>query len=414
MSGRVNENREMDYPKLRPIEAIPATNGMICLRDPQRFSEKLLFLPYNAFFIVSLFDGEHSILDIQTAYIRKYGDLLFSDKIRDLAEQLDKVFFLESSRFQEAKQRIIEEFKSSPLRLASHAGTAYEKDKDVLMNRLEEQFKAREGSGFPDARSPEPRLRGLIAPHIDISRGGGCFAWGYAELFRECGATTFVILGISHVQTRRRFVLTTKDFDTPLGVMPTDREFIGSLSKRCRTDFLEDEFVHRGEHSVEFQVLFLRYLFRKSPEARIVPILCSSLGEDWEAAPTENAEVQEFIISLAQVLEERGNQACCIAGVDLSHLGQRFGQNLTLTPQLLAWAEQEDRRMIQRILDRDAEGFYRFIQEEKDSRNVCGVPAIYLLLRLLNAQSARLLKYDQSVDTSTQSVVTFMSAAFYE
>jgi AmmeMemoRadiSam system protein B len=70
--------------------------------------------------------------------------------------------------------------------------------------------------------------------------------------------------------------------------------------------------------------------------------------------------------------------------------------------------------MIERILERDAEGFFRLILEEKDRRNVCGVPAIYALLRILDAGKSRLIRYDQAVDPSTQSVVTFMGAAFYD
>ncbi len=404
----------MDYPKLRPVEAVTARDNLICLRDPLGISERLICLPPELFFIVSLFDGNHSILDIQAAYTRRYGTLLFSDKVREIIEKLDSYLFLESDRFYEAQNRAVEEFRKATLREASHAGTAYEKDREALLKQIESLFDAPEGPGLPASQAPTGRLRGLIAPHIDIRRGGACFALSYAELARECSATTFIVLGISHVQTRRRFVLTEKDFDTPLGVLPVDRDFIASMRKQCTIDFFEDEFVHKSEHSVEFQALFLRYLFPAGEKARFVPILCSSRDEISSGrSPSEDTEFLEFTSALKSVCEERGGQACIIAGVDLSHLGQRFGQNLTMTPAMLKKAEIDDRRMIQFILDRDAEGFIRLIQEEKDSRNVCGVPAIYTLLKLVDATSVLLLKYDQSVDPATQSVVTFMSAAFY-
>jgi hypothetical protein len=69
--------------------------------------------------------------------------------------------------------------------------------------------------------------------------------------------------------------------------------------------------------------------------------------------------------------------------------------------------------MIERIIDRDPGGFFRSIHEERDRRNVCGVPAIYTLLTLLGAGRSRLLKYAQAVDQAAHSVVTFMAAAFY-
>ncbi len=409
------QNAEKDYPKLRAVDAIPAQNNTICLRDPLGFTDKILVLTPELFFIVSLFDGEHSILDIQTAYTRRFGDLLFSDKVREIIDQLDGSLFLDNSHFQKVRDKVIEEFKKETVRPSSHAGISYEKDRNELLEQLQGLFKSPEGPGLIEKGTPTGRLRGLIAPHIDIRRGGVCYALSYAELYRESGATTFVILGISHVQTQKRFVLTSKDFDTPIGNMPTDSDFVEKLSNRCTIDFFEDELVHKSEHSVEFQALFLRYLFQNNDKARIVPILCSSREENYDGrSPEEDNEFLEFIDALKSVLEERGDQSCCIAGVDLSHLGQRFGQNITMTPVFLKQAELDDRKMIDLILNRDADGFFKHIQNEKDRRNVCGVPAIFTLLRIIDAGSAKLLRYEQSVDNATQSVVTFMSAAYYD
>lgn len=442
----------IEYPKIRPVEAIPAQENLICLRDPMGISDKLIFLPPELFFIISLFDGNHSILDIQTAYTRRYGTLLFSDRVKELIEKLDSLLFLESSRFEEARKNALEEYRKAPLRKASHAGVAYEKGKNALLKQLNSFFEGPDGPKIPEraqtseeapikkipeetisikvtptpqseaapsmeanrTTEPDTKLTGLIAPHIDLIRGGKCFAWSYSELSKRCRAKTFVILGISHVQTNRRFVLTEKDFETPLGVVPADREFINGLRRRFTMDFFEDELVHRNEHSVEFQALFLRYIYPDEERLRIVPILCSSRDEIISGcSPSEDPEFSEFLSALKAECSERDDEPCLIAGVDLSHLGQRFGQNISMTPAVLKKAEIDDMNMIQLILNRDAEGFMHFIQEEKDRRNVCGVPAIYTLLKLINAKEAKLLRYDQAVDMETSSVVTFMGAAFY-
>jgi len=405
--------RENDYPKLRPLEAVPAQNDLICIRDPEGISEKLALLPRDLIFIVSLFDGNRSILDIQTAFTRKYGELLFSSKVREIIETLDNCLFLENERFRREKKKIEDAFRSAGVREASHAGISYEKDRDALQKQLEGVFEPPEGPGFPTPEAHGGKIRGVIAPHIDIRRGGSCFAWSYAELLKGSSATTFVVLGISHVQTRRCFVLTEKDFATPLGKVPADRDFIRSVSEHCKTDFFEDELVHKREHSVEFQALFLRFLFPKNEDIRIVPILCSFNDEIYEKIPQKNHEFVEFISALREALEQRGEQALCIASVDLSHLGRQFGQDLTISQDLLSWTKEQDMNMIQYILERDAEKFFSLIKQENDRRNVCGVPAIYSLLKLIEAQSGRLLKYDQSVDSAHQSLVTFMAAAFY-
>jgi AmmeMemoRadiSam system protein B len=158
----------------------------------------------------------------------------------------------------------------------------------------------------------------------------------------------------------------------------------------------------------------LKYLYPDRGDMRIVPVLCSSKDEILTGKPpSQDHEFLEFTAALRETIDECGEEVCIIAGVDLSHLGQRFGQREAMTPTFLEQAEAEDMRMIERIIDRDADGFFNHIREEKDRRNVCGVPAIYTLLTLINASRARLLRYDQSVDEQTQSVVTFMAAGFY-
>ena len=83
----------MDYPKLRPIEAFPVESSgrkMICLRDPHNFTNNVVMVPFNFFFIIQLFDGQHTILDIQAEYMRKYGELLFKEKKLARGEKYDR------------------------------------------------------------------------------------------------------------------------------------------------------------------------------------------------------------------------------------------------------------------------------------------------------------------------------------
>jgi AmmeMemoRadiSam system protein B len=402
----------MEYPKLRPVEALPVQDDMICLRDPQGFSDKLLLVPPALFLIVSLFDGKHSILDIQTEYTRKTGELLFGDRVREIIDQLDEALFLQSERFQSAWEQAVAGFRAAEVREAAHAGLSYEARPEELRKQLQSYFTEPEGPGAPQAAAPLGRLRGLIAPHIDLRRGGRCFAWSYAELARECSARTFVIMGIAHVRTRHPFVLTDKDFHTPLGTAVTDRDLVKRIADRCRADYYEDEFCHRSEHSVEFQALFLQHLYGE--DLHIAPILCSLPLEFYQGGDiSEHSEIEEFIQALRAVLRERGPDVCCIAAVDLSHIGRRFGQNVSMTESFLKQVEKDDRAMIDTILSGDAQSFFRGIEQEQDRRNVCGVPAIYALLRVVDAEEGRLLRYEQAADQATQSVVSFMAGAFY-
>ena len=81
------------YPKMRQVDVFPAEfsgQKVICLRDPLNLSGKIIFLPYPAFFIVSLFDGQNSLLDIQEKFMRQFGELLFRERIEELAIQIDR------------------------------------------------------------------------------------------------------------------------------------------------------------------------------------------------------------------------------------------------------------------------------------------------------------------------------------
>ena len=90
----------------------------------------------------------------------------------------------------------------------------------------------REGAGPPgDDREPTAAtLRGIVSPHIDFARGGPVYTWAYKELVEDSDADTFVILGVAHQYCRNRFALTRKDFETPLGLVRTDRAYVDRIA----------------------------------------------------------------------------------------------------------------------------------------------------------------------------------------
>ncbi len=118
------------------------------------------------------------------------------------------------------------------------------------------------GAGLPaaDGTASMPGVRGVLSPHIDFHRGGSVYTWSYKELVENTQADTFVVLGVAHQYCRRRFALTSKDFETPLGLVPTNRSYLDSIVAMVGRDYFDDELAHRTEHSIEFQVVFLQYL----------------------------------------------------------------------------------------------------------------------------------------------------------
>ena len=163
-----------DRPKLRPLQPIPVNDGgqqVVCLRDPTGLSNKTIALSPRAFFLAALCDGEHTIRDIQTAYVRRFGDLIMTDQIRQVIEQLDEALFLENARFEGHRRKLIESFARARRRKASHAGTAYPSDPAQLRALLDGFFTDAAGPGPIDPTRRGSGIAAVAAPPSDVISG---------------------------------------------------------------------------------------------------------------------------------------------------------------------------------------------------------------------------------------------------
>ena len=406
------------YPKVRHVDFFPAEisgQRVICIKDPLNLSGKILFVPYPLFFMISLFDGQHSIVDVQAEFMRQFGELLYREKIESLLIQLEDHFLLESDRFRGAERKLVEEFQKASFRPLTLAGESYEKDpakllkaiRNTLLN-LDEPESQEEAEGFG-------RLVAAIAPHIDYSRGGSCYARAHRAIQNGSDADLVLILGTAHAPTRHPYSVTRKDFESPWGVVETDRDFLDELQGICPYPLLEDEFVHKGEHSIELQLVFLRALWNKERPFQIIPVLCGSFHEAIaeDKSPSEIAEIEGFIRALKQILSNRKKRVLVLASADLAHVGVQFGDAEVPDRFTLETLEEEDRRLLEYAERMDAEGFYEVLRREKNRRRICGLSSIYTLLRIVDARQGKMLQYGQAMDAGTQSVVTFASMGFF-
>ena len=406
----------MEYPKLRLIDAFPieiSGKQAVCLRDP--FNTRNSFVPREVFDnIVYYFDGNHSITDIQKIYTQRFGESDIQDMIRQVIEELDKNLLLDNSRSRDFIKKLKDDFRNSTIRKDAHAGTAYEADKDKLKVQLDSFFTSAEGSGMPSQINQANGLKGVIAPHIDIGCGGPCFAWAYREIAESSDAELFIILGIAHTGTKNLFALTNKTFETPFGNVETDKDFLKSLQKKHKTDYFEDEFVHKDEHSIGFQAVFLKYLYHQKKNFNIIPILCTSIGEaDGCSNGLDQApQFEEFVSSLKETIKESAKKICIIASVDLAHVGNRFGDTEHQDEAYLDKLRVDDTVMLKYVENLYAEGFNNSIQKDHNGRKICGYPAINTLLNVIDASEGKLLKYSQYAD-QTNSTVSFASMSFY-
>jgi hypothetical protein len=214
---------------------------------------------------------------------------------------------------------------------------------------------------------------------------------------------------------KQPFALTRKHFQTPWGAVETDQSFLSEMEGRDAGIFYEDEWVHKNEHSIELQLIFLRALWERKEPFQIVPILCGSFHEAIQkgCSPMELSGVDPFVRALKTTLSQTKKKVCVLASADLAHMGVRFGDPDPPNRFSLQSLAGEDRQLLEHAERIDAEGFFGVLSREKDRRKVCGLAPIYVLLRLLEKAKGKILKYSQSPDPASQSVVTFASVAYW-
>ncbi|HTQ26333.1 MAG TPA: AmmeMemoRadiSam system protein B [Candidatus Binataceae bacterium] len=419
----------MDKPIIRPVEAFPMEQQdqtLICLRDPSGLAPEPIMLGMGAYFLVTLFDGTNSTLDLQAAFSRRFGEIIPSEKIGELIATLDRAGFLDSPVFAERMGAMREEFGQSPSRAPAFAGLCYETEASRLRAEIESFFERPHAPGrdalAPAAASPSSTvqaasLAGLIAPHIDPRRGAAAYAWAYNELRRCERPELIVILGTSHYGAGPElFSATRKDYVTPLGAVPTDRAFVERLAARYAGsrggDLFADEMLHRNEHSIEFQALFLAWALGVRGY-QVAPILVSSFHRMVGAneRPAGAARVARFLDALREELAAERRRVLILAGVDFAHVGRKFGDPFGLDDGVAERVRREDLALIETIKGGDPGAFFADIARDGDQRKICGLAPMYTQLELLSGRRARLLHYDIALEPQTDSLVSFASLA---
>jgi len=386
---------------------------VIVVQDPEQVANTVM-LPGDLESILLMLDGKNTLRDIQAALTRRMGGQIVPiGDIKKLMFELDSNLLLDSPRFHETIDMAVHFWRAFRIRQPFHAGQAYEKDPEKLNKMIEGFYESEDGPGRPSKKGRF--VRGLLAPHIDIRSGGPTFAWAYREIAQAPAADLYVIFGTAHHPSPGPFSLTLKDYMTPLGIMPTDTDFADKLLKKFSPEWLTHDIVHRGEHSIEFQVVFLQQALGPESKAPALPVLAGFGQPINEAAPPwENADITGFLDALAETAKESGKRITYIVGGDLAHIGPRYGDSNAVIPSDLESCSEKDHAMLDLAAKGDSRAFYKYIADEEDRRNICGMPPLYAMLRMLEGTTGKLLRYEHWDDQPTRSAVTFASMVWHE
>jgi MEMO1 family protein len=411
-----------EYPRLRPIEVFPIEDRgrrSLVLRDPADPQISPIAVSDGAADVLMLLDGQRTLAELSSALVLR-GASISQSQLRSFLNRLDEGGFLDGPRADHRFAQRRAAFLAQPVRPATHAGGAYPDGLDELPRMLAAGFRDSDGPGDLPAKldgNARPPLRAIIAPHVDLHRGAPTYSWAYKALAEARPAELYVVLGTCHTPVTGHFAVTGKPYATPLGDVPADVDFIARLGRGWGRDLFGGEFSHAGEHSIEFQAVYLRWLGLGGENAApMVPILCDSLHSlvAHGQSPRDVPLVDDFLSALLAALAEDGRRITLIAAVDLAHVGPRFGDHWRVDRQHQETVGRADREMLQLIIQPDAEGYYAQVMRDRDARRICGLTPIYLLTALMESEQrqGQLLRYTQWVDTDQSSSVTFASAAF--
>jgi MEMO1 family protein len=407
-------------PQLRHgLDILPspiADSPGLILRDPFRYTQDVLLVPSGWIPALSLLDGKRTYLDLQSILTRANGGhLVRGEDVQRFVETLRSSGFLESAEFHQLRETRHEEFRRIPERLPTHAGTAYPADPAELSRQLREDFRIVPS----DVRAMSGRILGIAAPHVSPFGGVQSYSSAYQQLSPDLANRTFVILGTSHYGMPEKFGLTRKPYRTPLGSADVDIDLLERLSRTASDAVIMEDYCHSVEHSIEFQVVFLQQAV--GPGIRILPILCGPLFESLLTGrpPDTNPNVARFIEALGEIAASEGDKLFWVLGVDMAHIGARYGDGIAATAGEGRMREVSalDYARLERVCAGDTEGFVKLVQANQDELKWCGYSPFYVFLRAIGRVrprlQGRLLRYDQwNIDA--QSVVSFGALEFFD
>ena len=407
------------HPKLRLLEPqLVDYQGqrMIYLHDSLGIARDGALIPQPLAPLLSLCDGTRDISGLRSGLLVRTGNTLPEEVIAQIIEQLDNALLLENGAYQDAAAEVVRRYRQARHRPPSHAGPVYPGDAAGLRSAMGgycAETPVQENShAQPDA------LVGMLCPHIDYARGNRT----YAELWQRAKPSLddvelVIIFGTDHSGGLGMITPTRQSYHTPYGTLPTDTDIVDGLAdvlgeKRA----YQEEIHHINEHSIELASVWLHH-FLDGRACSVVPILCGSFHHfvAGNGHPSEDMKLNSALDYLRYATTARNTLV--IAAGDLAHLGPAFGADTPLDTIARAKLAAADSESMTDICSGDGAAFFERSRAESDSRRICGISPIYLMLEYLNGRSLRgeSMGYDQCpADSQGGSVVSIAGALLYD
>ena len=146
-----------------------------------------------------------------------------------------------------------------------------------------------------------------------------------------------------------------------------------------------------------------------------MPVLCGSYARSLYTGglPEDSEAGRRALGGLGELAAREGDRLCWVLGVDMAHMGRRYGDSFEARAGAgeMEEVERRDRARIDRVAAGDAQGFWELVQQNQDDLKWCGSAPIYTFLKVLPQARGQLLHYQQwNIDE--HSVVSFAGMKF--
>lgn len=258
--------------------------------------------------------------------------------------------------------------KKKDIRKSIVAGHFYESSFNELTKQIEACFFSSKGPGGLPLKRRTKNIIGVISPHAGYFFSGACAACSYKEIGESEFPDAYVILGPNHYNFQSG--LSIKDWETPFGIIESDRETIKVIEKN--TILKLNEEVHLFDHCIEVQLPFLQFVsYDRINDLKIIPI---SLGNDLNFYEIGKQLYNVFFNKV------RNKKFVFIVSSDFTHYGRNYDY-LPFRKDIKKNIYELDNSAIELIKNIDIEGFKNYLK--KTEITICGYRPILVFLVIL-------------------------------
>jgi AmmeMemoRadiSam system protein B/AmmeMemoRadiSam system protein A len=258
---------------------------------------------------------------------------------------------------------------------------------------------AKQVEGFFQKAQVQPAddVIALINPHAGYAYSGQTAAFGVKAA--KAKYKRVIVIGPSH-QVPMQDVLSVPGvvthYQTPLGEIPLDTEFINKLLQSPL--FKDIPQAYRTEHSVFIQLPLLQY---RLGDFKLVPIVA---GQCSPKAIQQAASILKTLVD---------SNTLVVASSDFTHYGPNYGY-VPFTQNIALELKKLDMGAYDYIAKLDSPGFQQYC--DKTGATICGRIPIAILLSMLPAGTKpELLKYATSGEITGDftNSVSYLSVTFH-